>query len=218
MGGGDSHHGLRGLRVGEASNPGPNPLSMFRRVGLGMRVLSASRGLGEVEILVSSDDDTFTTKQADLSESGDTGKSASAVIFAHVGGHGSREEIGVDPSDPRKNATFCSKLWRGVKRHKGSMSHQGTCRWVWRRKSRPSHEGLIMAGSQCWQKMTQTMEKRQPHFRNQGRRHGWMVLVGGTSGREVLSPHPERDLFHADSDAGSAVSDGGPSPVRARQR
>ena len=33
---------------------------------------------------------------------------------------------------------------------------QVTCRWVWQRQSRPSHEAFIMAGSQCWQK-TQTL-------------------------------------------------------------
>ena len=53
----DSRCGLRGVRVGEASNPGPTPLSKLWRVGMGMRVSSASRGRGEVEDSVSSNDD-----------------------------------------------------------------------------------------------------------------------------------------------------------------
>ena len=60
----DSRCGLRGVRVGEASNPGPTPLSRLRRVGLGMRVSSASRGRGEVEDSVSSDDDSHATEPA----------------------------------------------------------------------------------------------------------------------------------------------------------
>ena len=45
-----------------------------------------------------------------------------------------------------------------------------------------------MAGSECWQKMTQTMEKRQPCLRNQGRRDGWCWSVAGLD-VNVLSPH-----------------------------
>ena len=58
-----------------------------------------------------------------------------------------------------------------------------------------------MAGSQCWQKMTQSLEKRQPYLRKQGQRN---------SGREgVESPQPKRS-GHVD------VSDEGPDspPVR----
>ena len=50
--------------MGEASNPGPTPLSRLRRVGLGMRVSSASRGRGEFEDPVSSNDDAQATEPA----------------------------------------------------------------------------------------------------------------------------------------------------------
>ena len=51
-------------RVGEVSNPGPSALSRLRRVGLGMRVPSVSRGRGEVEDPVSSNDDAHATEPA----------------------------------------------------------------------------------------------------------------------------------------------------------
>ena len=50
--------------MGEASNPGPTPLSRLRRVGMGMRVSSASRGRGEVEDPVSSNDDAHASEPA----------------------------------------------------------------------------------------------------------------------------------------------------------
>ena len=62
-GGRDSRYGLRGVRVGDASKPGPTPLSRLWRAGLGMKS-SASRGSGEVEVLVSSDDDAHATEPA----------------------------------------------------------------------------------------------------------------------------------------------------------
>ena len=44
--------------VGEASNPGPLSLSRLRRVGMEMRISSALRGGGDVDVVVSSDDDS----------------------------------------------------------------------------------------------------------------------------------------------------------------
>ena len=57
-GGRESRYGLGDVRVGEASNPGPPSLFRLRRVGLGMRISSALRGSGEVEVVVSSDDNS----------------------------------------------------------------------------------------------------------------------------------------------------------------
>ena len=158
----DSRYGLRGVRVGEASNPGPIPLSRLRRVGLGMRVSSVSRGRGEVEDPVSSNDDAHATEVSiptwtdqsqtqetdpasilatwvDMSRGDDEDEArephrrrimpgqggvdpvhmededdvVSALerdlpVLSHTPTAVDRQEIGVDPPDPRRNATFCS--------------------------------------------------------------------------------------------------------------
>ena len=57
------------------------------------------------------------------------------------------------------------------------MRDQVTCRWVWQRQSRTSHEAFIMAGSQCWQK-TETMDGTTNHVSEAGETVGvgrWQV-------------------------------------------
>ena len=209
-GGKDSRCGLRGVRVSEASNPGPAPLSRLRRVGLGMRVSSASRGSDEVVVSVSSNVDTHDTWINQSQEMTQDTEPAPSLLPTWVDMSRGDE---VEAREPHRRRIMprhgrldnvrmedeVDDVVKALERDLPMLSHTPTAMLTGGRSvlmpqtpgtprsvqdygvessDTEAHEppvdmvlGVAMtvqaqprvphlAGSQCWQKMTQTVEKR----------------------------------------------------------